>query len=306
MYGIGEPIPDEVAKKMVFVPMSRSRINILGVCFQIVVAPLFFMYLYYVQCFRMHYDNPQLVFGLQICGFAIATILAVYAYIRRVIDASPSWHTIGAGSLFVACGVSFFVGNFVFFKYTYNYYRYSDLGSYVSLDPVKVKGAMIADAGRMYFTGGAYLDLKHSMGFKHGDMYCVAPINGKTNYSTPNLDVWAVGKNCCNNWREGNAYKCGDWNNPHTRSALRSMDIDDNPFYRLAVQQAEAAYGFTATHPIFVIWTQDPVDEMDRFLRDGMKYYGMFSLAYFVANFGFVCQSIFLFSKMNVRETYYW
>lgn len=45
------------------------------------------------------------------------------------------------------------------------------------------------------------------------------------------------------------------------------MDEDQHHFYQLAVQQAEAAYGITAAHPVFFHWTQDPLKDIQMYMQ---------------------------------------
>jgi len=75
------------------------------------------------------------------------------------------------------------------------------------------------------------------------------------------------------------------------------MRDDQRPFFRLAVQQAEAAYNIKATHPLFFYWMQDPVAEMNSYRDDGFKYYLLFVFTHFAFNLFCVVVSVMMFSK---------
>lgn len=198
----------------------------------------------------------------------------------------------------------------IFWTYSEKFYEYMVLNTYIGARPGQDTGEMLADAGRIYFGFGTVLDRDLSMGFKNGDMYCVAPITLGPHKTLPTYDFWAVGVNCCTD-STGPDFKfnCPDASaarNRQTRSALRVISDHTNrpnfPFWRLAVQQAEAAYGIKARHPIFVTWEQDPVDKMTGFFRAGLKTYLMCTFTYVVFNLFFTLGSAFCLGKLAKQD----
>lgn len=147
-----------------------------------------------------------------------------------------------------------------------------------------------------FFADGTGLDMRKAMGFKNLDIYCVAPII-KGDDKLAFYDFWAVGMNCCSGVSAD--FRCGEFNNPHARSGLRLMQSEQRPFYRLAVQQAEAAYNIKATHPIFFHWMQDPVAETDIFRDHGYRYYLIGIFSFFAFNAFCVVTATIILSKSS-------
>lgn len=138
------------------------------------------------------------------------------------------------------------------------------LNTYEDVDPSHVRGVQIVDAGRVMFKHGSHLNVSMGTGFRDRDMYCVTPIvwNGTAQAV---YDVWAVGMNCCNGTL-GN-FECPYARSVTARGGLRQLDSKARGFYRLAVQQAEAAFGIKASHPIFFHWEEDPFGEAEGLRR---------------------------------------
>merc|ERR1719345_356910 len=154
------------------------------------------------------------------------------------------------------------------------------------------------DGGQLMFTEGSKLDLSMSMGFKNLELYCVAPIVGGSDPKhISSYDFWAVGMNCCSGSKAD--FHCGEFNNPRAAAGLRLMRDDQRAFFRLAVQQAEAAYNIKAAHPLFFYWMQDPVAEMNSYRDDGFKYYLLGIFTHFSFNLFCVVCAVVGFSKIG-------
>lgn len=296
---LDDMVPTEVEKRLVFVPHRRSRINLLGACVNVIAPWLFFTLIYWAICFDFHVHFPTLLWCLVLTAWCLfPLVFAIIAYLRLRTDADPSWHVYAAGAFFLAGALAIICGQRVFCDYYIHYSDYAQMGNYVAVDPVKYKGEMVMDAGSVYFSTGSHIDTKRSMAFKHVDTYCVAPISRDVGFEIQSYDMWAIGKNCCTN---PHYFHCGDWKNLRARSALRNVvDIDDNVYYRLAVQQAEAAYGITARNPVFFEWMQDPVDHLDQlYLRPSVKYFYMGSFTYFVFNLFCTATAVMAFARIS-------
>merc|ERR1719161_3450528 len=113
-----------------------------------------------------------------------------------------------------------------------------------------------------------------SMGFKNLQMYCVAPIVSGSRDDAKRIssyDFWAIGTNCCSGTQAD--FHCEGFNIRGASAGVRLMRDDHRAFYRLAVQQAEAAYNIRADHPLFFHWMQDPNAEVTAYMDEGYKYY---------------------------------
>mmetsp|Transcript_52383 Transcript_52383/g.146275 ORF Transcript_52383/g.146275 Transcript_52383/m.146275 type:complete len:205 (-) Transcript_52383:65-679(-) len=186
------------------------------------------------------------------------------------------------------------------------YYSTTTLNQYRDVNPSRgpgqqfTPGQQFMDAGLVYFSENATLDLSRSMGFRDQDTYCVAPITVKDAGVVLPLEVydfWAVGLDCCS--PNAADFHCGEHPSPQVHSGLRLLDDGQRAFFRLAVQQAQAVHSITARHPLFFYWTSDAQAELNSFLEEGYKYYlvgmllhfGWQSLAVVLAVSGFAKQA---------------
>jgi len=139
----------------------------------------------------------------------------------------------------------------------------SNMNVYIDVDPAKRTASQVMDAGRIMFTPGSKLDVGLSSSFKASRVYCVAPVTpGRTSDISDviSYDFWAVGIGCCSGDRPD--FHCGEVDNPKAAAGLRVLDSASQPYFRLAVQQAEAAHKISAPHPVFLHWMQDPSTDL--------------------------------------------
>mmetsp|Transcript_12513 Transcript_12513/g.23447 ORF Transcript_12513/g.23447 Transcript_12513/m.23447 type:complete len:319 (+) Transcript_12513:167-1123(+) len=296
----GEYIEAPVMKA---VPLSRMEWSFMDyvAAFAVLVFPwVMFTGVYYVISFETHLKQPSLcwfLIGLAVFG-VVAAIVGAFIEFNNKAGRQAIWATSMALSLSFALVIGMTVSESNYNSFMLPYYTWSSLNSYQNVDPGKLGGEAFMDAGKVTFSSNTALDLTKSAGFLNLDMFCVAPIVSSSGPSAREAyDFWAVGINCCSG--VSSDFRCGEFNNPHARSGLRLMRDDQRPFFRLAVQQAEAAYNIKATHPLFFYWMQDPVAEMNSYRDDGFKYYLLGIFTHFAWNLFSVVCAVVGFSKIG-------
>lgn len=276
----------------------RRSFNLVAILISLFVPWLLFTLLAGVKSFSVHYNNPGLCSTIQWFCFAVVVVLGYQAYcaVRRngFGDSEPNWYLFLFASCFVAWIAAFSAGSYNFAHNMQPFYDVMNLNVYPSVDPSTFKGQQLMDAGRIIFTPESKLDLQHSMGFRNLDVYCVAPVVVGGNMSV--YDFWAVGVNCCSGHTAD--FACGEFNNPMAHSGLRLMRDDLRPYFRLAVQQAEAAYNIKARHPVFLYWMQDPISEINAYQDAGFKSYLFGVFLFFSLQLFFVVIAVIVFSKL--------
>lgn len=278
---------------------QRRRMNLVALCLNLFAPWLIYSVLFAVTSFGTHYRQPgfcwlvALVLGGMVLTIGAAAARAVRRR-RNGHDVEPSWLAYLAVATAVAWVLGLTLGDMNYYWNMQPFYDWENLNTYPDVNPAMTEGQSLMDAGRVYFAAGSRLDLKLSTGFKNQDVYCVAPV-AMGSEPLDSYDFWAVGMNCC----AGNAadFHCGEYANPHALGGLRLMMDDQRAFYRLAVQQAEAAYNIKANHPLFFHWTQDPNKEMNTYRENGFQYFVMGMFTYFAFNFFCVIIAAIAFAK---------
>jgi len=246
--------------------------------------------------FTIHYISTKYAHGIVCLGYGVAIASLCLAYRAKMRNYDPRWYHFAAVDFFVAVTLGAVFGDMNFHYTMKTFYDIENLNTYPSVNPSVEPGQQLMDVGRMYFSEGTHLDLKKTAAFKNNDVYCVTPIT-IGNDKLPSYDFWAVGLNCCSG--EVADYHCGEYDNPNARAGLRLMRDDQRPFYRMAIQQAEAAFNIKAQHPLLLFWLQDPIAEMNSYHEDGFRIYLLGILIYFVANCFFVGLAVVGFSKLG-------
>lgn len=283
-------------------PRARRpvRINFPAMCLCIFVPWILFCLMFAVMSFSIHYTEKALCYLFVMVGLIFVVVvakLALDAVKNQQLDPynSSTWSVHLAVACFMAWILGVALGDMNFFYNMEPFYDASNLNNYPFVDPSRMPGQQVMDAGQMTFVPGSKLDLKKSMTFHNLDTYCVTPIvNSNSKTPAASYDFWAVGMNCCSGGPGD--FSCGEYNNPHVSSGLRVMREDQREFFRLAVKQAESAYNIKAQHPLFFHWMQDPAAELVAYMDEGFKYYTLGVFAFFAFTFFFVIVSVVFFS----------
>eukprot|EP00440_Ansanella_granifera_P050876 gb/GFBE01055141.1/.p1 GENE.gb/GFBE01055141.1/~~gb/GFBE01055141.1/.p1 ORF type:complete len:315 (+),score=70.33 gb/GFBE01055141.1/:1-945(+) len=248
------------AKPSAFGRVQRKSINLAALAVCLFLPWFIFTVVYSVCSLTLHYSSPELVSMVEVIAGGVVLLLGFSAVqnIRKGDEGNPSWYVFLFVTSALALIVGALLGNMNYSSHMVPFLDVSNMNSYEMVNPSDSKGNQLMDAGRVHFVPEAKLDIGHSMGFRNLDTYCVAPIVSADKQDS--YDFWAVGLNCCSGHVAD--FHCGEYNNPSAHSGLRLMRDDLRSYFRLAVQQAEAAYNIKSNHPIFFYWMQDPATEV--------------------------------------------
>lgn len=246
------------------------------------IPPILFTIVYTMMCFKYHYTYPRAVWLVACAGLLpIFYLMEAMRRARRNPGADLRWYRLSIGLLALAEFLALLAGELVFWFFFYNYYHITSMKTYTNISPAEVTGQRLMDAGIVHFAESTRLATDMGMSFTNWDVYCVAPIV-IPGVEQASYDLWAVGINCCRS--EDPVFNCGETSNPMARAGLRQASEEHRLFFRLAVQQAEAAYNIQSNHPIFFYWTQDPTHDVDEFFIAGFKHWMMLVMLHFCVN----------------------
>lgn len=290
-------------EKAFYTRSQRHRLNLVPALLSLFVPWIVFCLIYALMSFSIRYQSPEVCNTLMWLAFfaviAAGGIAAFKAMMKRMDDKQehePTWLTFIFLTSLAGWVVAVVLGRLNYSTYMQPFYDYADLNTYAGVDPARMRGQQMMDAGRVQFVANATIDLRRSMGFRNLDTYCVAPITLR-GLPLQSYDFWAVGLDCCS--AKAADFHCGEHDNPLARSGLRMLDDERRPFYRLAVQQAEAEYQIKAEHPLFFYWVADASAEMNFSQTEGYKWYLIGMIVHFSWQFLCVVLALAGFGKLS-------
>jgi len=292
-------------------PFKRQRVkmNMVAVTVSLFVPWILFSLLFADVSFRIHFKLPGLCWGIVVVAALFVLTLGARACmnINQLLKNSPEYQPTWYVFLFItSCAAVVLgpvLGNANFWQNMQPYYDLRNLNEYYDVDPARMRGEQMMDAGQAFFVEGAVLDLKRAYAFQNVDTYCVAPItvyNKGLGAPTPlsSYDFWAVGLNCCGgNSTEAFTFQCGPYRSHTARQGLRLMIDQQRPFFRLAVQQAESAHMISSVHPLFFHWTENADADLSSFLADAFRSYAIYMCGFFGVQLALVLTVSFILSK---------
>jgi hypothetical protein len=295
---------------------AKRRWNFMAICWSFVFPCVIFVAVLAATSFPLNYSTayPGVVDARTLCWVVDGVtfllvlyigVLAIMQWLRRRTGRMEStWYSFlfVTGLLAWVVGVS--IGDFNSSANLRPYYDLVTLNNYTQVDVTARTSEELRDAGRIQFARGTHLDLSKSMGFRHGQTYCVTPIapEAGTNYSLPAFYYfWAVGINCCSEHQAD--FHCGDINNTRIMSGLRVLDQTAWPMYQYAVQQAEATYGIRADKPMFLTWMQDPDAVLTSYREDAMQLFLVSIYWYVIFQFLLVAGFVLFFFVTGMHSS---
>jgi len=291
------------ATRKSFQPIALKKatlVNSHGLIAAFVIPVVLFCVILSVMSLELHYQHPLVAYSIVFLGLLLVLSFGVLWWSRRGQEASGELPRTWYRFLFFACLIAWILamlmGDYNYHMNAIPFYDAKNLNLYSQVDPRWMSGDQLMDAGTVIFAEGARVDINKSYAFKNHDVYCVAPVTFGNDELT-SYDFWAVGVNCCSGNQKD--FNCGDVNMPNAASGFRLMQDEQRAFFRLAVQQAEAAYMIRADHPLFFNWVQDPVGMIEKFDEAAEKFVVMAGSAFFLIHLAIMVMVVLVVASMS-------
>lgn len=246
---------------------DRRRMNLVSMIWSVILPWALFAAVLYAMSSELRFQQPAVAFSIVVlCALATVGLLAAaFDSQRKKRDGGsqlgPNWLMFLFLTALVGFVLALIGGELSYRFYLLPYLNVQNLATYAMVNTALTRGEQVMDSGLITFAANTNLNIPLSMGYKSDSVYCVAPIStGSANLTS--YDFWAVGKDCC----AGGAanFHCHKYSGTPEglgrAGALRLFRDEERPYYRLAVQQAEATHGIKSSFPIFFTWERDPLD----------------------------------------------
>lgn len=254
----------------------RKQLNWFAIATALVVPVAFFALSICLMSYKVFYQSPGMAFSL--LGIALLVVLvigvgALQALRTQQKGGERSWWAFVFVTSLAALVLGSLLGYMNYMVNTKKFYNYISLRKVVDVDPGQWQGQQVLDAGEIDFKSGTRIDRSLNMMYHKSKTWCVAPIVPGDSSALASYDFWAVGTDCCSS-RQGD-FSCG----PGLYTAmttgfgapagLRVMDDAEIAGYKLAVEQAAAAYNIQTGRAIFLQMMKTPYVQIRSYRRSG-------------------------------------
>jgi len=274
----------------------KLRASLVPIFFSILLPWALFAFTYISMASSLRLTSPWETILALSCG-GLLLLCMFFAWLDRLVRwPSPDPSTLGffGFSFLLAWIAGILLGSMSYQAYTFKWFELTRLNTYKGVDPDVSRGAQLMDAGFINFLPGTHVVTNISMGYKEEELYCVAPLQlGPLPLVT--YDFWLIGKECCQASKPG--FNCGSVQHLHSSGLIaRRAFTKDLDFYKLAVRQAEAAYGILAAHPLFLEHAKEQ-EEPEALVTQAQQAMHHYVLGYLLFQFILVLLAIFFYFK---------
>jgi hypothetical protein len=219
--------------------------------------------------FYYHYPSSALFMIIAVFFFVLALTLLSMNQIRRwKVTGVKTWHLFLIGTSFLAASLGSILGYVNFKSNAVHYYDYISLRKIANADPGQWQGGQALDAGEIQFKAGTKINTQLNMMYFQKQGWCAAPIVSGDGAPLASYDFWAVGMNCCSS--VPGDFSCGY--SVGGVSGLRVLDDSEIAGYKLAVEQAQAAYNIQSHNPIFLRAVKSPYLLIKQYWNSAMTF----------------------------------